>query len=249
VVTGRLKGTEKGFVKPTSQQLLRRRDKVVEYTIEGHSVGAIAEALDVTPYVVGTDRKASRHRLAGVKKHTWKTPRPPVPPAPYDWRGGREAAGAPAYKTMSPVRSVASMLKHLRDGNSLNRLAHNIDQASAAGDRQWLLKSRAALEDTAEYVVAMLALFDDEQARTDAAHSLAGRDDLRHRSRDESPMATVLPDKGTGVVPATIYGVLWRFHWAGIPVGDREVANISRWLKTRPGRVRSALAEMNEKVG
>jgi hypothetical protein len=230
------------YVKGTFEQVRVRRDKVVELTLEGHDIQAIAEALSTTKAVIAGDRAAMRHKLEGVPKKTWRSSRPLRPPQPFDWRNNQPAE-VPGYVRTTPVRSVESMNEQLTSSNAMNRLAHNIDAARADGNRRWLARSAAVIEQSLDYLQGMLELFADDDARQQAASSLRARDDLSTRSLDMSRQAQPLPARGAGVLPSVTFAWVWRYWMAGIPFDDDVIADIASKMNITPGRAQRAVRE------
>lgn len=218
-----------------------RRNKVVEYTLEGHPVQAIADALQVSPSVVTSDRTVMKHKLEGVKKRTWKTPRPIHSPQPFDWRNDTPA-DVPAYVRTTPVRGVESLYRQLTGSNAMNRLAHNIEAARARGDKRWLAKSERQIELTLDYLAGMLEMFEDDDALQQAT-SFTARDDLSTRSLDLSNTSQPLPVKGTGVLPSVTFAWIWRYWMAGIPLEGDTIRAIASKMNVTPGRVERAIKE------
>jgi hypothetical protein len=234
------------YVKGTFEQVRVRRDKVVELTLEGYDVKAIAEALSTTRAVVTNDRAAMRHKLEGVPKKTWRSPRPLRPPQPFDWRHNQPAE-VPGYARTTPMRGVESMYEQLISSNAMNRLAHNIDAARADGNARWLTRNAAIIERSLDYLQGMLELFADDDARQQAASSLRARDDLTTRSLDTSYQAQPLPAKGAGVLPSVTFAWVWRYWMAGIPFDDTVVTAIAAKMNITPGRAERAIREFQER--
>jgi hypothetical protein len=230
------------YVKGTFAQVRVRRDKVVEMTLEGHDIEAIAEALSTSRGVVANDRAAMKHKLDGVPRRTWKSPRPLRPPQPYDWRTDQPAE-VPGYTRTSPIRTIESAYRQLTSSNAMNRLAHNIDAARAGGDTRWLAQSEGKIVQALDYMTGMLELFSSDDARQDAASSLSARDDLTTRSLDPAHTSQPLPPKGGGVLPSVTFAWIWRYWMAGVPFDDDVIDAISSKMHITPGRVERAVKE------
>lgn len=229
----------------TALQVRARREKVAEWTLAGYTVEAIAEALGILPTLVASDRSAMKARLKYTTKKTWRSPRPAEPLEKFDWKAAQpdDNAPPPVYVLTSPMRHVQSMYAQLTDTNALNRLAHNVVAARAAGDARWLARSQRQLETTIGYLTDMLDILTDEGVRWQAASSVGSRDDMAQRSLDLSPQSQPLPERGVGILPSTTMAWVWRWWYAGIPITDEVIGDIARKLNATRGRIQRAVKE------
>ena len=221
-------------VKPPSAAVRRRRAKVVELTRLGCWKDQVAAALGVTEDIVGDDRRVMRPYLNGVKKIVPRSVRPPDP-APYDWMA--EPAQMPSWRAGSAVARIASLWASLLEGNARNQLAFSVAEARAAGDAEWYAGAQVQVAGLIGYLTQLLEVLQDPAAQQQAA--AGGRDDLARVGRS----AYSLPPRGAGAVPSRVYGEVWGYWWAGLPL-DEEVVTRLAGRHASKDRVRRAVIEM-----
>ena len=169
--------------RPPEKARKRRQDKVVEWSGQGYSSEQIARCLIPTIAIttVSSDRRDRQHEIAALRRNglyhlSGMRERPD--PEPYDWLTSPPEVPRPSYQATSPMGRIEALLPWLRETNAKSRLAHNTEEAAAAGDEEWFIHSQVVLAETIRYLSEMRDVLDSEVARQLAKHRTE-RDDLK----------------------------------------------------------------------
>lgn len=157
---------------------------LLELAKQGYSQRTLARA-----FGLGQSTVASHLLRVGFKftKRTNQHSRVDASLPPLDdhisWRDNESAPepviAPPGYTLSLPARTISNELRHLQQINGVVRLAYDVTNALAAGDKAWVAGVREDLDATAEYVRRLIAVIDDDELRHRARTDHGERDDLR----------------------------------------------------------------------
>lgn len=168
-------------IRPTPEQLTRRREWVVGQKAAGASAVQIAEAAGISESAIYADLNAMGVELTGRVPSSL-----PVNPEPFDWRTEPTTTRrpptpptrvTPLYTRSETLRVWGDVVTRMVEGNHVNMLAHDATDAEHAHDVAWFEDAERKLNAAQAYLARLRAVVTDSEARC-RGRSFEERDDM-----------------------------------------------------------------------
>src|SRR5215469_4926158 len=143
----------KGAARPTAAQIERRRDKLVEWRMEGYAMDQIGRSMRPPVHLATLTKDAAtrRRQLSSAPGAVRNSSRRPRDPEPYDWMSGPPPPPPqPGYVLRSPLRRMEALRDYLRESDARNVFAFNVDEAERLRDGEFLEGSQLVIADLIE---------------------------------------------------------------------------------------------------
>lgn len=154
---------------------------------KGYTVREVAEAAGVASS--GLSKWMGQQGLAVHQQrmhHGSSNPHLPAL-APIKWRDKDHALQAPLYQRSTTVPLLRQIIEVCRHDNAVVRFASDVQDARNANDKDWLLTTRATLDEVVMYLSRLSLVMSDPEARERAIRD--------HRERDDiAPILRIVPD-------------------------------------------------------